>query len=173
MTSQKRSRSFMGRLYRASRAFFQPLRREILPLSTGTPIKPGQTCSIKGRVQTQDGFWPDQLSISNAGTAGGAADWVVNDIKVAGRSQFCQSGDIPGDLFKTDAISSFVRFDAVRGAMDVDLIVTYIGKNEEGCPFFGAVTGMEYDPDLFEIVREATSRAFESASRGFSTRPHR
>lgn len=170
MTSQKRS--LMGRVYCAYRAFFQPLRREILPLSTGTQVKPGQTCSIKGRPQTEHGFWPDQLNISNAGTPGGAADWIVNDIKIAGRSQFCQSGDIPGDIFKTDAISSFVRFNAVRAAMDVDLIVTYIGKNENGCPFFGAITGMEYDPGLFEIVREAISQALSSASRGFSTRPH-
>lgn len=75
-------------------------------------------------------------------------------------------------MFATNAISSFVRFNAVGGGMDVDLIVTYIGKNAEGCPFFGAITGMEYDPGLFEIVREAISQALASASRGFSTRPH-
>lgn len=170
MTSQKRS--LLGRLYRACTAFSQPLRREILPLSTGIPVKSGQTLHVKGRVQTKHGFWPDQLSISNAGTAGSAADWVVNDIKVEGRSQFCQSGDVPGDMFATNAISSFVRFNAVGGGMDVDLIVTYVGKNENGCPFFGALSGMEYDPGLFEIVREAISQALASASRGFSTRPH-
>lgn len=111
---------------------------------------------------------PDRLSISNQGTAGGAADWIVNDIKVAGKSQFCQAGDIPGDLFKADALSSFVRFDVVKGALDVDLIVTYIGKNEEGCPFFGAISGMEYDPGLLEIVREAILQALPSAPRRFS-----
>ena len=162
----------MSRVYLAYRAFRQPLRREILPLSTGTPIKPSQTANIKGRVQTIYGFWPDQVTISNAGTTGGSADWIVNDIKIAGRSQFIQSGDVPGDLFATNAINSFVRFSAVGGGVDVELIVTYIGKNEEGCPFFGAMTGMEYDPGLFEIVREAISQALSAASRGFSPRPH-
>jgi hypothetical protein len=162
----------MGRVYRACKAFFQPLSREILPLSTGTPVKPGQTCVIKGRVQTEHGFWPDRLSISNHGTPGGASDWVVKDIKIAGRSQFCQAGDVPGDVFSTKAIGSFVRFKAVGGAMDVDLSVTYIGTHKTGCPFFGALTGMEYDPGLFEIVREALSQALGSASRGISPRSH-
>jgi hypothetical protein len=161
----------MGRIYRAYRAFFEPLHRGILPLSNGVAVLPTQTCRITARVQ-REGFWPDHLTISNAGTEGGAADWIVNDIKIAGRSQFLQSGDVPGDLFATQAVNSFVRFEVARYAADVEIIVTYIGKNEKGCPFFASITGMEWDPGLLDIVREAISQGLDSASRGFSTRPH-
>ena len=169
MASQKRS--LMGRIYRAYRSFFEPLHREILPLSSGVPVKPSQSIRITGRGQS-DGFWPDQLNISNAGTLGGAADWIVNDIKIAGRSQFIQSGDIPGDMFATKAVNTFILFEVAKAGRDVEIIVTYIGKNEEGCPFFGAITGMEYDPGLLDIAREAFSQGLASAARGFSTRPH-
>jgi hypothetical protein len=162
----------MGRIYRAYRAFFEPLSRRILPLSNGDQkVLPSQTCRITGRVHSE-GFWPDRLTISDAGTQGGAADWIVNDIKIAGRSQFLQSGDIPGDMFATSAVDSFIRFEVAYVAMEVELIVTYIGMNAEGCRFVAAITGMEYDPGLLDIWREAASQALASASRGFSTRPH-
>jgi hypothetical protein len=166
--SQKRS--LMGRIYRAYRSFFEPLHRQVLPLSSNTLVKPTQTVRITGRGQS-DGFWPDQLNISNAGTDRGAADWVVNDIKIAGKSQFIQSGDIPGDMFATKAVNTFILFEVAKGGRDVELVVTYIGTNEKGCPFFGAITGMEYDPGLLDILREALSQALGSAARGFSTRP--
>ena len=169
MTIQKRS--LMGRVYRAYRAFCEPLHRGVLPLSTGVLVLPTQMCSVKGRVQS-DGFWPDRLTISNAGTERGAADWIVNDIKIAGRSQFLQSGDIPGDVFATNAVNSFIHFEVAKTSMDVEIIVTYIGTNEKGCPFFAAIIGMEYDPGVLDIMREAISQAFSSASRGLSTRPH-
>lgn len=169
MTSQKRS--LMGSIYRAYRAFIEPLRREILPLSTLEKVKSGQSCGITGRVQSI-GFWPDHLTISGAGTKGGAADWIVNDIKIGGKSQFNQSGDIPGDMFEAKSISSFVRFEAVRAYADVQLVVTYIGTEAEGCAFIAAITGTEYDPGLLDILREALSQGLAVASRGFSSRPH-
>jgi hypothetical protein len=119
-----------------------------------------------------DGFWPDHLTISNAGTAGGAADWIVNDIKIGGKSQFLQSGDIPGDMFATNAVDSFVRFEAAKAGRAVELVVTYIGTTVGVCSIFAAITGMEYDPGLLDIVREAIAEAFASASKGLSTRPH-
>jgi hypothetical protein len=170
MTSQKRP--LMGRIFRAYRAFFEPLHRGILPLSNGdVKVMPSQLCCITGRVQS-DGFWPDHLTISNGCTPGGAADWIVNDIKIAGRSQFLQPGDLPGDMFATNAADSLIRFEVAKTAMEVEIVVTYIGTNEKGCRFVGAITGMEYDPGLLDIVREAISQALTSASRGLSTRPH-
>ncbi len=168
-TSQKRP--FMASVFRAYRAFLEPLHRYVLPLSSNKAIGSGQSCSITGLAHS-DGFWPDHLTISNAGTKGGAADWVVNDIKVDGKSQFLQSGDIPGDLFASNAVNSFIRFGAARKGSAVELIATYIGTNEEGCPLFASITGLEYDPGLLDILREALSQALGSASRGFSTRPH-
>ena len=114
--------------------------RDILPMSTGVPIQPTQSAQITGRPQTLV-FKIGRFVISNAGTAGGAADWIVNDIKIGNRSQFVQSGDVPGDLFATNAIDTFVRFEAAQTAMDVVVVVTYIGLNESGCPFFGAMVG--------------------------------
>ena len=114
--------------------------RDILPMSTGVPILPTQSAQITGRPQTVV-FAINRFLISNAGTAGGAADWIVNDIKIGNRSQFVQSGDVPGDLFAVNAIDTFVRFDTAQTAMDVVVVVTYIGLNECGAPFFGAMVG--------------------------------
>jgi hypothetical protein len=114
--------------------------RDILPMSTGVPILPTQSAQITGRPQVV-AYRCGRFLISNAGTAGGAADWIVNDIKIGNRSQFVQSGDVPGDLFATNAIDTFVRFETAQTAMDVVVVVTYIGLNESGCPFFGAMIG--------------------------------
>ena len=114
--------------------------RDILPMSIGVPILPTQSAQITGRPQTLV-FKIGRFVISNAGTAGGAADWIVNDIKIGNRSQFVQSGDVPGDLFATNAIDTFVRFESAQTAMDVVVVVTYIGLNESGAPFFGAMVG--------------------------------
>ena len=114
--------------------------RDVLPMSTGVPILPTQSAQITGRPQTIV-FAINRFLISNAGTAGGAADWIVNDIKIGNRSQFVQSGDVPGDLFAVNAIDTFVRFDTAQTAMDVVVVVTYIGLNECGAPFFGAMVG--------------------------------
>ena len=114
--------------------------RDILPMSTGVPILPTQSAQITGRPQTLV-FKIGRFVISNAGTAGGSADWIVNDIKIGNVSQFVQSGDVPGDMFATNAIDTFVRFASAQTAMDVVVVVTYIGLNESGCPFFGAMVG--------------------------------
>jgi hypothetical protein len=114
--------------------------RDILPMSTGVPILPTQSAQITGRPQTLV-FKIGRFVISNAGTAGGSADWIVNDIKIGNRSQFVQSGDVPGDLFAVNAIDTFVRFETAQTAMDVVVVVTYIGLNESGAPFFGAMVG--------------------------------
>ena len=114
--------------------------RDILPMSTSVPILPTQSAQITGRPQTLV-FKIGRFVISNAGTAGGSADWIVNDIKIGNVSQFVQSGDVPGDMFATNAIDTFVRFAPAQTAMDVVVVVTYIGLNESGCPFFGAMVG--------------------------------
>lgn len=161
----------MGRLFRAYRAFLQPLQRQVLPLSSSALVLPHQSCLIRARVQP-DGLALDHLTVSSAGTEGGAADWIVNDIKINNRSQFVTSGDVPGDMFATNAISSFVNFDVAGLGDEVSIVVTYIGTNANGCAFMAAITGMEYDPGLLDIVRDAILQALASASRGLSARPH-
>ena len=114
--------------------------RDILPMSTGVPILPTQSAQITGRPQVLV-FKCGAFVISNGGTSGGAADWIVNDIKIGNRSQFVQSGDVPGDMFATNAVNTFVRFESAQTAMDIVVVVTYIGLNDSGCPFFGAMLG--------------------------------
>jgi hypothetical protein len=114
--------------------------REVLPMSTGVAILPTQSAQITARPQ-RVAFRPERVFISAAGTAGGAADWVVNDIKIGNRSQFSQSGDVPGDMFATNAIDGFVSFETAQTAMDVVMVVTYIGLNESGVPFFASIVG--------------------------------
>jgi hypothetical protein len=114
--------------------------REVLPMSTGVAILPTQSAQITARPQ-RVAFRPERVFISAAGTSGGAADWVVNDIKIGNRSQFSQSGDVPGDMFATNAIDGFVSFETAQTAMDVVMVVTYIGLNESGVPFFGSIVG--------------------------------
>jgi hypothetical protein len=120
----------------------QPQRagREVLPMSTGVAILPTQSAQITARPQ-RVAFRPERVFISAAGTTGGAADWIVNDIKIGNRSQFSQSGDIPGDMFATGAIDSFVSFETAQTAMDVVMVVTYIGSNESGVPFYASIVG--------------------------------
>jgi hypothetical protein len=180
MSNQKRS--LMGRICRAYRAFFQPLRRHIIPLNSNKPLMLNETCSITARVQP-DGLLLDCLTISNAGTSGGASDWIVNDIKINTRSQFVTLGDVPGDMFASkdvpgdmfaskNAIDRFVHFDVAGFGEEIRILVTYIGTSAMGCPFFATITDMEYDPGLLDIARDAISQALASAARGFSTRPH-
>lgn len=138
--------------------------RDILPISTGNArdrqgvlILPMQSAQIAWhlRMPSCPQTWIYKIGrfiISHAGTAGGAADWIVNDIKISGLSQFVQSGNVSGAMFAANALSDpnevekFVRFKPVQITKDdVVVVVTYIGLNEKGCPFFGALVGTAVD----------------------------
>ena len=116
------------------------VKRFILPMSTGVPILPTQSAQITGRPQGVC-YVIERCLFSNAGTPGGAADWICNDIKIGNQSQFIQSGDVPGDMFATNAIDTYVSFQPAQTAMDVVLVVTYIGSNESGAPFYASMLG--------------------------------
>jgi hypothetical protein len=135
--------------------------KDILSISTGVPILPTQSaqiawyCRIPDRPQT----WIYKIArfvISNEGTAGGAADWIVNDIKINDVSQFVQPGDVSGSVFATNEIDRFVRFEPVQITRHaVAVMVTYIGRVEMGCHFFGAMVGTVVDTAGAEISRVA------------------
>jgi hypothetical protein len=133
--------------------------RQVLPLSTGSSrITPGQSAQITARPQFC-AFRPERLFVSDASTpyngswwkrlwpwykapqAKGAADWIINDIRIGNRSQFAQSGDIPADMFRSSSIDSFVSFETAQIAMDVVLVVTYVGANPEGEVFYASMIG--------------------------------
>ena len=115
--------------------------RVILPMSSGVDIGVNTSAQITSRPQDV-AFRPERVIIGAAGTANGAADWVVNDIKVGNRSQFSQSGDVPGDMFASTTIDSYVSFATVQTAMDFVMLVTYVGLNESlKAPFYCSVLG--------------------------------
>jgi hypothetical protein len=109
----------------------------VLPLSTGVKIATGSSASITARVN--NAFRPDRLFVSNAGE--GAHAWVINDIKVGGRSVFAQSGDIPADMFATSSIDNFVKFPVVLPSQSVEVVVTNTGKTEQ--PFYASICGAQ------------------------------
>ncbi len=105
-------------------------------------------------AKTIRAFAPERVFISMAGTDNGAADWIVNDIKIEGRSVFMQSGDIPGDMFAASAIESFVKWPTAPVGTDVELDVTYIGHNEDGCAFYGSMVGPASEPIMIPVAKE-------------------
>ena len=110
-------------------------RRAILPMGSGVSILPNATANITSRPQSM-AFRPERVVIG-----GTPSDWIVNDIKVGNRSQFSQSGDVPGEVFAASASDSFVSFDTVQTAMDFVMTVTYVGPNKDGEPFNCGVLG--------------------------------
>lgn len=113
--------------------------RMMLPLSVNTPIFPGQSAQITARPQ--QAFRPERMFISSGGGVGSASDWLVRDVKIGNRSQFAMTGDIPGDMFSTYAINSYVLFETAQPTMDIVVVVTYVGPNPLGALFYGALVG--------------------------------
>jgi hypothetical protein len=117
--------------------------RQVLPMNTGTtPVPPTLTAQITSRPQ-RVAFRPERVFVSAADIGGGgtASNWIINDITIGNRSQFAQSGALPGDMFANTAIDSFVTFETAQTAMDVVMIVTYQGATEGGTPFYGSIIG--------------------------------
>ena len=79
-------------------------------------------------------FQASQIIIANAD------DWVVHDIRLGNRSQFCQSGNVPGVAFSV-ATAESVRMSTLQSLMDCVIEATYIGTREEGAPFLCGIAG--------------------------------
>lgn len=132
--------------------------REVLPFSTDVLILPGQSAQITARPQ-RIAFRPERLFVSDgfveysgpwwkrlwpwykAPQGKGASDWLIHDIMIGNRSQFSQAGAIPADMFRSTAVDSFISFETVQTAMDVKLIVEYIGACPKGQRFYGSMIG--------------------------------
>lgn len=113
-----------------------PQRPTVLPIVTKKRLLPTVATTITAMLDQSLAI--DTLEIEGTGSRGGAADWIVNDIRIDGTSLFTLSGDVPGDVFATSAIENFVRFPPGRR---IELIVTYIGINEDGCGFTARFLG--------------------------------
>jgi hypothetical protein len=120
-----------------------PQRPTVLPITTTDALLPTIPTTITAILDQP--LEINMLEIEDTDTDNGAADWVVNDIRIDGASQFMQSSDVPGDMFATDTIDSFIKF---HPGTRIELIVTYIGPNESGCCFTGRFLGTVVRDDL-------------------------
>lgn len=121
--------------------------RIVLPLSSPR-IPPRQPTRVVA-LATEGAIDVERVKISEAATPGGSADWVVNDIEINGRSQLVQK-DLPGALFGARGVVAGARssstlllhgLDLVENGGEFTLVITYVGPNPEGVPFFAAAVG--------------------------------
>ena len=122
-------------------------RREALPLNSGNVFATtaAPTLQITSRPQ-RPAFRPERLFVSipvGGASTDTAAAWIIQDVSIGNKSQFAQSGALPGDMFANLSIDSFVSFDTVQTAMDVTITVTYVGGagSEATIYFYGGMLG--------------------------------
>jgi hypothetical protein len=129
----------------------QRLGRQSMPLNSGeTRIRPGQRAEIVSRPQ-QAALNVERILIPDAI----ATDFLIHDIRIGGQAQFAQEGALPGDMFATTAVETFVSFETIQIAMDFVIEVEYVGTNPEGEVFNAVVFGtaeINVTPD--QLVRE-------------------
>ena len=135
-----------------------PQRPTVVPIASKIALTPLIKTTLTVRAQNAP-FQLERIEIQDGETPGGSADWLVDDLRVNGRSQFAQPGSIPGDMFSTSAIDSFVQIEECDAGNAIELDVIYIGLNESGEPFAarleGTVTRDDYrvpPPDLHVTV---------------------
>lgn len=97
-------------------------------------VKPGERIQVHARPQ-RVAFTPERITIENA------ERWLVHDFKIGNRSQFAQSGNIPGSVFDARNADASLAFETAQTAMDVTFDVTYVGAEPEGEQFLATVTG--------------------------------
>lgn len=144
----------------------------VVPIAARNPLQPTNRMTIRVSAPST-AFRVERFIIEDGNTEGGSADWIVNDLRIANRSQFAQSGDIPGDLFATNAIDTFVKFDAWPVDATIEIDVTYIGLCENGALFRARLEGTvvrDYDvapPDLSVLVETSGQGAVVIATCNF------
>jgi hypothetical protein len=100
-------------------------------------IKPdGKTFNVLVRVHSLS-FRPEDLAID-----GDRSRWMVHDIKVGNRSQFVdRRGPARGTEFGSGGILEHLRLETVQNAMDLVVIVEYVGTEPEGEVFEATMVG--------------------------------
>jgi hypothetical protein len=105
-------------------------------------IKTGEKGSITTRPQVLS-FRPEDFSIH-----GDPSRWLVHDILCGNRSQFAKSpqNGVPGTKFGPSGMLASMRLDTLQTAMDLVLVVEYIGPDPEGEVFEGTFIGTALEP---------------------------
>ena len=98
-------------------------------------IKPGDTHEVIVRPQTI--FRPEDLAIH-----GDRSRWMVHDIKIGNRSQFVgKRGRAAGTEFGPGGICEHLRLETCQTAMDLAVIVEYVGPEADGEFFEATMVG--------------------------------
>lgn len=100
-------------------------------------IPRSQNSEVVVRPQTMS-FRPEDIAIH-----GDRSRWVVHDILVGNRSQFVSRAipPAPGTEFGPGGILEHMRLDTCQTAMDLRLVVEYVGPEEDGEVFEATVVG--------------------------------
>ena len=171
-----KSRSLWGRCKLAWRGFSKPLERAVLPMNSGNKkAKPNETLQITSRPQRIK-LRIDRVFVSapysgepDAATETAAA-WIINDITIANKSQYAQAGGLPGDMFSSTAIDSFVTFDDANPNSDVVIVATYVGADPNGRAFMGGMLGAEVDDGPLDVFREIVGGMFSNLAKNLGVR---
>jgi len=103
-------------------------------------VRPGDLFDVIIRPQTL-AFRPEDLAIH-----GDRSRWVVHDIKIGNRSQFmAKRGPAPGTEFGPGGILEHLRLETCQTAMDLVLVVEYVGPEPDGEIFEGTIVGLAVD----------------------------
>lgn len=129
--------------------------RIVQPMSTHVHVLPTQQVQITGRPEVF--FHPERIFISDG--FGGSKDWVVNDVKVGGKSVFAQSGDLPGDMFSSKAVDSLLSFPIVEPGQSIVIVATYVGSEATGVPLFASVIGTHVPHKRSRVERRKAALA--------------
>ena len=116
-----------------------PQRPTIVPIAFDAPLTVLTLTTIGARIENA----PLQLECIEID---GSWDWLVNDLRIGGRTQFVQPGDIPGDMFELNAIDSFVTLEECAAGEEIEIDVTYIGVAPRAI-FNGRLEGTVVRPD--------------------------
>lgn len=127
-------------LHAAATGTRPPQNPTVVPIAAQDPLLPTHHMTIRVSEPSAP-FRVTRLIIEDGDTDGGAADWIVNDIRIGNQSQFVYSGDVPGDMFSTHAIDSFMTFNVWSLDTTLEIVVTYIGLREDGAPFRARLEG--------------------------------
>lgn len=83
----------------------------------------------------------DRYSLRAMEIQGDAHNWHVHDIRIGGVTQLSQAGSLPGDLFASAAIESYVSIAPCLTGDAIEFDIEYVGKEPAGEPFIMLIDG--------------------------------
>jgi hypothetical protein len=102
-------------------------------------ITPGKSVDVIIRPQTI--YRPEDIAIH-----GDRARWIVHDILIGNRSQFVNKrGPAPGTEFGPGGILEHLKLETAQTAMDIKLVVEYVGPESDGEVFEATMVGLATD----------------------------